>query len=450
MSRRLLLLSALLLTAAVTAAATGGWLRWSGLRALALTPSAGGVAGITTDVAVTFNAPPASESRPFMRLEPPVDGTIVLDGSTLRFRPNHPLTPDTTYRVVVDAGLTGAQGRVLRRPLSWTFTTRAPRIAYLVPDDAGVRQLALHDGDHATVLTAHTDDVLNFAASPDGERLAYAVARADGGSDLWLVGTAAGSVPRLLLACPGAACQQPVWAHTSPRLIYTRGADALPETPTRLWWLALAEGDDSAEPATVPVFSDDTVFGRAARLSPDDGWLSFTNLNHDDLTLYHFASGESVLLHSHIQYPGIWKPDGSAVITNEFSFRGESFGVHLLHIDIATRAVELLAEAFEVDDSPASWSPDGEWLVFGRKRPKAPMGRQIWLMRPDGSDARELTADSDVHHGAISWSPDGSALLYQRFRLHDAAAAPSVHRLDLADQRDAQVAPRGSDPAWVP
>ncbi len=53
-----------------------------------------------------------------------------------------------------------------------------------------------------------------------------------------------------------------------------------------------------------------------------------------------------------------------------------------------------------------SWSPDGEWLAFS-VAPGGGMNAQIYLMKPDGTDMRRITAGGKETNRLSVWSDDG-------------------------------------------
>jgi Tol biopolymer transport system component len=62
-----------------------------------------------------------------------------------------------------------------------------------------------------------------------------------------------------------------------------------------------------------------------------------------------------------------------------------------------------------------SWSPDGQWVVFGygavfKDRETKP--QQLVMVRADGSGKRELTS-GPLNSGFPSWSPDGKRIVYR-------------------------------------
>ena len=61
------------------------------------------------------------------------------------------------------------------------------------------------------------------------------------------------------------------------------------------------------------------------------------------------------------------------------------------------------------NDRYPSWSPDGRQIaLFSNRSGK----NQIWSIRPDGSDLRQLTFAPDGVMSNANWSPDGSRIVY--------------------------------------
>ncbi len=104
-----------------------------------------------------------------------------------------------------------------------------------------------------------------------------------------------------------------------------------------------------------------------------------------------------------------WIRDGSAIIANATP-SGQPPSIWL--VPIRGGAMR------KIRDDALAWtvSRDGLWVAFG-----ANLGslyyREVWIMRPDGSDAHKVfDADKDSSFGGVEFSPDGRRLAYVKLR----------------------------------
>lgn len=58
------------------------------------------------------------------------------------------------------------------------------------------------------------------------------------------------------------------------------------------------------------------------------------------------------------------------------------------------------------------WSPDGHWIAFSEGTPDNGGLQSVFLMKPDGSNVRQLTYHKDVDATPPFWSPDSKWLAY--------------------------------------
>jgi len=105
------------------------------------------------------------------------------------------------------------------------------------------------------------------------------------------------------------------------------------------------------------------------------------------------------------QFDPSWSPDGKRIVYRD-SARGinEDDEIYVVNAD-GTGRTNLTRNPAN-DYSPA-WSPDGTLIAFSSNRGGM---RSIWVMRPDGSDARSLRISGEYP----SWSPDSRSIVFAR------------------------------------
>lgn len=322
----------------------------------------------------------------------------------------------------------------------------SPAVLYVAWDRDGLPQLYRRapDGSGARELSSAPLGIRDFAVSPDGEAIVYSVNREDGGADLWRVGTD-GSGERQLLACPAMSCDGAVWAPDGQRLVYVRaplnvGGGSAP----RLYWLQWPGA------ATQAVFAGERQTGWMPGFSADGAWLSFVRPGAPPAVLaYPLDGGEPVELPGDTAAPAAWHPFDQRFLSSVVLYEGESAYTHLFAVQVETQAVEELSGVAQTEDTGAAWSPDGEWIAFTRKVARAPVGKQVWLMRADGSAARPLTSDPASSFSSLSWSAGGEQLLVQRYATAG-GARPEIWLLAVDSGALSRVAQEGASPVWLP
>jgi Tol biopolymer transport system component len=133
-----------------------------------------------------------------------------------------------------------------------------------------------------------------------------------------------------------------------------------------------------------------------------------------DIFVVNLSSGESTPVTSNSDFDdsGRWSPDG-----NFISFHSSRSGdLDVWKVAVAENGTPI-GEPIRLTPGDSNehcprWSFDGEWLVYETDREE---GTDVWIMRPDGSDARQITND-DYHDGYPGWSPTGDWLVYDSVR----------------------------------
>jgi TolB protein len=179
------------------------------------------------------------------------------------------------------------------------------------------------------------------------------------------------------------------------------------------------------------------LFNEAAGTSTDVVTLDADGTNYRNLT-----PGQATFYVRDTD--GSWSPDGSRIAFT--SQRDSNVGTEVYVMDADGSNPKRLTHVgpdgvqssgggvFAFDPE---WSPLGDTIAYLKS-----VGGQwdIWLMKPDGSEQRALTADGGTKT-LMSWSPDGTRIAYQRQDAMFVVAASGGQPVQL---------PKGYGPAWSP
>jgi Tol biopolymer transport system component len=209
-----------------------------------------------------------------------------------------------------------------------------------------------------------------------------------------------------------------------------------------LWWLDVGSGE------TQPVFQDTQLPSINPRWSPDGAWLSYSTPD-GSVRLYNLSTGENRILDNFLGTAAVWSPDSKSVLLREVLTQEQGFVTHLFRYDLESGALTDLSGDPNQENNLAAWSPDGAWVAVVRRDLSVTMGDQIWLMRADGSDARQLTDTPEVLHGSLAWSPDGRYILFDGYILNSFLLEARLQVLDVQSGETTDLGVQGYSPSWV-
>ncbi len=284
-----------------------------------------------------------------------------------------------------------------------SFETRSVWL-YLVATASGETQVwQWNQGTQETRQIAQLPGlVLEYAHIPHTARVIYPVERTDGGHDLWWLDVRRQRT-RQWFDCAPDDCRAVAPAPNGQSIIYTR---VITNTPT-LWWMDM----DRSE--ATPLFEETYSYGHYAAWSPDGSRLAYADSSGGVCIVDVEATADTLCIPALTEAPPVWSPDGTMLLATDMRFES-GFANHILRVDVISGEFTDLSATFSVEDDAPAWSPDGQWIAFRRKAAGTAMGKQLWLMRGDGSDARPLTTNTAAHYGPPIWSADGETLFASR------------------------------------
>jgi Tol biopolymer transport system component len=309
----------------------------------------------------------------------------------------------------------------------------------------------------------------DLAWSPDASTLAFARSTSSGASvGLWQVG-ADGSDPGPLGDQPSA--QSPSWSPDGRQIAFM--APIGPERATLYVMDTDGTGvrripglpNNAVSPSWQPVLSDQTVPapGRSMangpiyfRVGGADGGSRVESILPDGTGRHVVFPDGGPVHYSRIDF----SPDGTRIAFDNF-LQGE-YGIETADPD----GTDLVRLTDGVNDSWATWSPDGRKIVFSSTRsdptiegclPGFPhefgCPTDIYVMSSDGSNVVRLTDDPAEEFMPV-WSPDGSRIAFVRNTQGTPVMSPVIFTMnpDGTDVRQISSGVGGSDfwPSWSP
>lgn len=330
---------------------------------------------------------------------------------------------------------------------------RQARVVYLSPSQAPELWTVSADGKDARQLTSTGGKVFDFNVSVDGSRIVYSVRNDQNGIDLWEMDRE-GSVPGLLLPCATDWCFSPAYSSDGSQIAYSRrqvsgiaGSD--PGIP-RLWLY------DRSLQSTDVLFIDPNIAGVDPAWSPDGRFLALVDPVREGVWMVDFQTDEDFFVQGGQGVGFSWSPDSKQMLLTESGGAGDMPYVQINVLDVETHQTRVWLSEERIDYGAPAWSPDGTWVLVARRSIGGPDGRQLWLIKFDGSERQQVTDDPLANHAAYQWSPDGDQVVFQRLASGSSSSLPEVvlWHWRQGDQPNAQyqwirLAEDAFQPRWI-
>jgi Tol biopolymer transport system component len=98
--------------------------------------------------------------------------------------------------------------------------------------------------------------------------------------------------------------------------------------------------------------------------------------------------------------------------------------------------------------SEPEWSPDGKLIAFsGLVEGYKPYACNIHVMKPDGSEVRQITSHTTGGASSPAWSNDSRTIAYYVF---EDGVQHQIWTVDVASGQQRQIAQDGISPVWTP
>lgn len=261
---------------------------------------------------------------------------------------------------------------------------------------SGVNQVFIMnmDGTGLKQLTEFELGAETPVFSPDGEHIVFAAYLAEGNNDVFVMNPDGSNMTRLTDG-PGYD-GHPHWSADSTKIVFN--SDRTSPEPDAAW---------------------------------SDRWHEIYTMN---------ADGSDVTRHTNCRgvctYPGI-SPDGQLLTfrktTNTAGFNWSLGQIEknseVFVMDLETGSETNLSNNAAFDGWPV-FSPNGEWIAFASNRSGPALTGQVWIVRPDGSDLRQVTS-GELGHAQPAWSADGKSIYAYQFKETEEYEYGSIVQISL-------------------
>lgn len=467
-SRTIILVISLALLSLLTTAVV--LYRWNTPRLVQIYPTdADGNVPAGAQLKLVFSIPVDVESiHSHLKTKPAMAGVFDVEGANVTFTPDSLWESGGTVTVTLESGIRSAIWPHLPtfQEQTWSFHISRPLLAYLYPSDglAELYTVDLQNGD-VRQLTDSLGGVLDFTINTPGTRIYYSTGQGGDGTTIYELDRVT-LESKILLRCTQSLCRYLAVSPDEAYLAYEQtmlGNPGQTNTPQVMMLPLEKNGGNDQEKRVQPYpAADPTHRTQQPQWSPT-GLLTYYDHDLSAFIVGDIEKDEVVQFPSQTGIPGTWHPSGKSYVfpeiySNEIANPelsaelGAIPSSRLLQYSLDGTFVDLTG-VDDVEDASPAFSPDGDYLVFGRKYldiMRWTPGRQLLIMDTNTQKSQAITNEPEENHYDFAWSPDGNLLAFTRFNKSQLTSPPEVWLTDTDGTYKNQIISGGYAPRWIP
>lgn len=260
--------------------------------------------------------------------------------------------------------------------------------------------------------------------SPDGSQIVFQSNR-NGTNQVWLMNRDGSGLVQIT-DVPGEGAETPVWSPDGEWIAY---AAYLGENNNDVFVMK-RDGTGNRQITSGPGYDGhphwsadgQRIVINSDRDTPDHS-VPWNRRFHDIWSIR--PDGSDARKHTHCEGVctfGSFSPDGKQLLFRKVDVaQGLNWALEVIEknseiyiSDLDGNNARVLASHPAFDGWPL-WSPDGAWIVFASNRAGPALTGQLWMVKPDGQDLRQVT-HGDWGHAQPAFTADGKALTAYRFQ----------------------------------